>query len=141
MDRVKLAPLRGTERAQDRVIQQARTGAEAFFASCKRLIHLGEMVECFRQDLGAVLPSGRANMLRSFTPLRKLAHFNDPKNRQPLLELEGSSIGLACGEHSAEAFRSAAVGQGEMLQYFGGGPLPFRVLAPLIGGHTLGDGE
>ena len=70
MDSVKLPPLLSVHRARDGMTQQACTSSEALFAGCKRFIHFGHVVECFRQDLGAVPSARGTNVLRG---LRRLA--------------------------------------------------------------------
>ncbi len=48
MDQMKLSPLRGGERAEDRMVQQFAVRPKLFFATCKVVIHFGD----FRANLG-----------------------------------------------------------------------------------------
>ena len=141
MDGLEFAPLPGVQRAQDWMIENRSIGSKAVFARRHRRIHVRQVVERFGQDLQTILGSCGANLFRSLPPLRKVAKFDDHQYSQTLLEFESSRRWLAGGKNPSHAFGRAAIGEGEMLQHFGSAPLPFWMLTPFSGSHTLGCGE
>ena len=135
VDQVELAPFRCGERTEHGVIGQWLASTESGFAFLNDSIHTSNVFQnLFRHLLRR--SAARHHPLRGFASARKVSASNQDQSLPTHAAAVGAGAGSAGIKAALQAFDCPQVAQVQVLEDFGGTPLPFRMAGELVGVHA-----
>ncbi len=131
MHEMKLSPLPGGERTQNRMIRDLRPASKTLLALADARVHGGDVLGDLREDSLEVAACGQSPC-RCPSAFRHVAHPGNHEGAQAIFQSGHGCRRLSCSQTTIQNDLRSRVGKRKVLQNFPYAPLTRRVYAEFI---------